>query len=104
ATTPPLAEVPTESAPSESKITLEGTCFHAEWSNRGAELVSFQLTGYEEHGGGSVELVRARQGEPYPFGLTRQDGSPSALNQALFVASQREDGPVKEAAFRYAAG
>lgn len=100
----PLVEVPSESAQAETRITLEGNGFHTEWSNRGAELVSFQLTGYEEHGGGTVELVRPRQGVPYPFGLTKQDGSPSALNQALFVATQREDGAIKEAAFRYAAG
>ncbi len=96
---PAAVEVPT--AESEEKLVLEGGGYRAEWTNRGAQLISFQLKEYKEPGGGPVELVRPRHDVPYPFGLTREDGSPSALNEALFVASRTEDGSVHEVAFRY---
>lgn len=97
-------ETPSEGAASEESIVVEGDGYRAEWTNRGAQLVSFELKGYKEAGGGPVELVRARKGLPYPFGLTRENGTPSALNDALFAVEQHEDGPVHELSFRFSSG
>ena len=101
---PAAAAGPSEGAASEEAVVVEGDGYRAEWTNRGAQLVSFQLKGYKEVGGGPVELVRARKGLPYPFGLTRENGMPSPLNDALFAVERHEDGPVHEVAFRYAGG
>ena len=91
-----------EAAALEQRVVVEHPSFRAEWSNEGAQLVSFQLRDFKEVDGGPVELVRPRTGLPYPFGIARPDGTSSSLNDALFTVRESEDGGVREVSFRYA--
>lgn len=79
-------------AAAEETVVLEDEFSRAEWSNRGAQLVSFELKNHEASDEGLVDLVRRRQGATYPFGLVDADGSPSALNDVLFQVERRGDG------------
>lgn len=83
---------PAIEATSEERVVLENEYSRAEWSNRGAQLVSFELKNHPASDGGAVDLVRRRTGDAYPFGLINPDGSSSALNQALFVVERRTGG------------
>jgi len=91
ATTEATAEPPIE-ATSEESVVLEDEHSRAVWSNRGAQLVSFELKNHPATDGGPVDLVRRRNGEPYPFSLINRDGSAAALNQALFAVERRTNG------------
>jgi len=72
----------------EERPVLEGKSFHAEFSSRGGELVSLHLPGYLDPDGGPVELVRSRQGEPYPFSLVDERGLPLAVDDELFAVEE----------------
>ena len=69
--------------------------FIARFSNRGAELVSFQLTGYKtKDGKANVELVKARDMSrtDFPFAIEGRDGALAArLNTALYAVKQFEE-------------
>ena len=83
----------------EERVVVETDLARAEFTNRGAQLVSYRLA--EEDGGEKgLELVRARQGEPWPFALLGSDGDPLALNDALFAVERAPDG--RSVTFRYA--
>jgi len=79
------------SAEREERVVLTSETYRAELSNRGGELVSLKLSGYKGPDGGPVELVRARQGGLYPFGLVDDSGAASAVDGALFEIDQQED-------------
>ena len=80
---------------------VTGTDFRAEFSNRGAQLVSFQLLEHDS-GNGQVDLIRARTAPPYAFGLVDRDGTSAPLNDALFVVSQEAGGPGQQIlSYRY---
>lgn len=72
----------------EERPVLEGTSIRAEFSSRGGELVSLRLPGYFDPDGGPVELVRSRQGEPYPFSLVDDRGEPLAVDGELFAVEE----------------
>lgn len=76
------------SAPREQRLVLETERIRAEFSNRGAQLISFVLKQHETEEGTPMDLVRRRQDNLYPFSLTDTDGHPHALNQALFLAQE----------------
>ena len=73
----------------ERAAVVETDEYRAEFTNRGAQLVSFRLKKHDNSDGEPLDLVRARAGRPYPFGLFETDGSASALNDALFRLERR---------------
>lgn len=77
-------------AEQESLSVLENESVRLEFTNRGAQLTSFRL---KEHlsSGESLELVRDRGTDPYPFGLVVGLEKSHRLNKALFVSEQIGD-------------
>lgn len=97
----PALPVEPVSSPSERRVTLETPSYRAEFTNRGAQLVSLQLKDQRNADGSPVELVHGRAEGPWPFGLIAPDGSPSPLNQALFRVERAEGGAGPTVSFRY---
>ena len=87
-------------AAAEERVVVTGQEFRAEFTNRGAQLISFQLLEHRNADGGPVDLVRARPGSPYLFGLATLEGTPSAFNEALFVV-EREYGDFDQETLRF---
>jgi len=73
-------------AAEERTAVLENDLVRAEFSNRGAALVSLLLKFKEEVEGGPIEMVQRRSSSPYPFALTGADGAAHPLDEALWVA------------------
>ena len=72
----------------EEMTVVTGIDFRAEFTNRGAQLVSFQLLEHDS-GNGQVDLVRARTAPPYAFGLVDRDGTSAPLNDATVAQYQK---------------
>jgi YidC/Oxa1 family membrane protein insertase len=72
-------------AASEARSVLENDFVRAEFTNRGAQLVSLVLREKRSAKGEPIELVQPRSTTPYPFALVGTDGSPHALDGALFA-------------------
>lgn len=101
---PPEAEAPAEpiGAEREDRVVIETDRFRAELTNRGAQLVSFQLHQHETENDEPVDLVRHREEGPWPFGLMTEKGEPHPLNGALFATEESSgDGAGPSVAFRY---
>lgn len=89
-------------ATAEEHPTIETEAVRAVFTNRGAQLVSFVLKQHPSVNSGQVEMIRLRDQAPYAFALTRADGSPSALNEALFVIEKSRGMDNEEVVtFRY---
>ncbi|HUP43032.1 MAG TPA: membrane protein insertase YidC [Thermoanaerobaculia bacterium] len=86
----------------EERVVLEGGGFRAELSNRGGELVSFQVLDHESGNGGPVDLVRSREGLPYPFAIVGADGRSLALSEALFAVEREREAGLPAVRFTYA--
>lgn len=89
---PPWAGGPVQAA-AEQRVVLEDERVRAEFTNRGAQLVSLQVK--DPNGkGSSVELVRKRAaGNLHPYALVREgDLAPHPLNQSLFQVQRGRDG------------
>lgn len=82
----------------EERVELLSGSSRAVLSNRGAQLVSFEVP---DRGGkqSRLDLVRRRGDEPYPYGLTDAGRAPLALNKALFAVEKGADG--RSATLRY---
>jgi len=78
-------------AASEERVTLGGPGFRAEFSNRGAALVSYQVLGYASDDGAPVNLVRDRADLPYPFALVDAKGAALGVDQELFAVDEGKD-------------
>jgi YidC/Oxa1 family membrane protein insertase len=94
-------------ATTQQETVVNRPDFVAKFSNRGAELVSFQLKHYTTASNTSVELVKAREPNrtDYPFAIESKDQSvASRLNAALFAVSERDEKGVHVVEFRYADG
>ncbi|HLX07203.1 MAG TPA: membrane protein insertase YidC [Thermoanaerobaculia bacterium] len=88
---PPIA------AEREQQVVLaSGGQTHAVFTNRGAQLLSLEV---EQPGTGSVELVRKRVQDPYPFALIDRSLRPLPVDEALFAVERGEDG--RSVTFRY---
>ena len=89
-----LESQPTIMAEAEERTVVESEWFRAELTNRGANMVSFEILAHQNPAGGPVDLVRARRGFPYPFALVGSDGDALAVNNSLFVLGRgvRDDG------------
>jgi len=85
----------------EQTAVLENDLLRAEFSNRGAQLVSLRLKSNHELDGSPLELVQHRAATPYPFALLAAGGEPHPLDAALFVV-ERDDSPAgASVTFRY---
>ena len=84
----------------ERTLVLESPEIRAEFTNRGAQLVSFVLKNHPEADGAPVDLVRKRDVGPYLFALTGSDGKAGddGLNAVFFEAERRSDDAI---AFNY---
>lgn len=97
--TEPVAEAASGTAASgeavqgsrEEKVVLESQLARAVFTNRGAQLVSLQLKNHRSDSGGGVDLVRARDAGPYPFGLTGPSRGPLPLDDVLFEVEKSKD-------------
>lgn len=85
----------------EDRVTVEGERYVAVFSNRGAQLVSFQLRDYKNRSGDLLDLVRARVEGPYPFGLLDADDEAHPLNHALFETERSSERGSETLVFRY---
>ena len=94
------------SAPHVEYTTVQRPGFIARFSNRGAELVSFQLTGYKTKDGKSnVELVKSRDlsRTDFPFAIESRNGALAArLNSALYSVNTYSDNGTTVLEYRYA--
>ena len=110
-TVQPTATTPATTAPAAAAAiditTIDTPNFTARLSNRGAELVSFQLKHYTDKDGVRVELVKARERDrtDYPFALEAVDGAFAArANSALYQVSARDAGGAHVVDYRWSDG
>jgi YidC/Oxa1 family membrane protein insertase len=92
-------------AESLSITTVDTTDFIAKFSNRGAELVSFQLRNFKAKNGQPVELVKGRDANriDFPFALETADPKVALrANSGLYVLNDTTDGDVRVLEYRYA--
>ncbi|MXX76166.1 MAG: membrane protein insertase YidC [Holophagales bacterium] len=83
----------------EERVVIESGNARLEFTNRGAQLLSFELM--RPDGAEPVELVRRREpGQPYPFGLSGPQRT-SPLNEALFVVERSRENGDERVVFRY---
>ena len=86
--------------------TIQRPGFIARFSNRGAELISFQLTGYKTKDGKSnVELVKSRDlsRTDFPFAIEGRNGALAArLNTALYAVNTYNENGTTILEYRYA--
>jgi len=114
---PPVAApvAPTVAAPVVADVAasalqqtrVESPDFIAVFSNRGAELISFQLKRYHAKSGGLVELVKARPAErtDFPFAIVAANRAiADRLNSALWTVNESHDGSMTVIDYRYAGG
>jgi YidC/Oxa1 family membrane protein insertase len=81
-------EISPVEASSEEEVVFESADAIARFTNRGAQLVSFELKDHPDSKGGRVDLVRRRQEGPFPFGLVDSAGGSHPLNEALFAVER----------------
>jgi YidC/Oxa1 family membrane protein insertase len=80
--------------------------FTARFTNRGAQLVSFQLNNYKNKDGSLVDLVkvRPRSATDFPFAIESRDANVNRrLNTALYQVERRDERGATVLEFRYAA-
>lgn len=75
----------------EKRTVIETEAIRAEFSNRGAQLVSVRLKQHSTSEGEEIELIKARGVDPYPFALVVGGERSHRLNSALFVVSEESD-------------
>ena len=83
----------------ERRVVLENTHLRAEFSNRGAALVSLTLLEKTGEDGRPLELVQRRGATPYPFALLDAAGAAHALAGALHEVEP--GATASEASFLY---
>ncbi len=89
---PSAAPLPPLGESSERRLVLENAHLRAEFTNRGAQLLSVQLKEKVTEDGKPVELVQRRGKSPHPFALLAKDGTALPVNNALF-AVEASDSP-----------
>ena len=101
----PALVVETIGASVKQDTRIETPEFIAVFTNRGAELISFQLKRYRAKSGGNVELVKARPASrtDYPFAIVAQNRQVAdRLNAALWQVTESHDGPTTVIDYKYA--
>ena len=103
---PPVTTAPIAAA-AASVTTVETPNFTARLSNRGAELISFQLQRYKAKDGTQVELVKAREPNrtDFPFAIEAVDPVfMQRANSALYQVAERNDRGVRVIEYRWSDG
>jgi YidC/Oxa1 family membrane protein insertase len=93
------------SAATQQFTRVDTPDFIATFSNRGAELISFQLKHYRAKSGGNVELVKARPADrtDFPFTVVAQNRQVAdRLNTALWNVDESHEGQTTIIDYRYA--
>ena len=85
----------------EERVVLENQEVRLEFSNQGAQLLSFQLFGYDGSEGEPLELIRSRGSDPYPFALVSGGTRSHRLNKALFAWSREDADGEQVLTFRH---
>ena len=104
---PEATALPPIEASAEGREVLENEAVRAEFTNRGARLVSLRVKGINVEVGkagtppGDLELVAPRQESPLPFSLVGANAEPLAANGALFVASREKTKDGERLGFVY---
>ena len=83
---------------------VETPQYIARFSNRGAQLVSFQLKEYDEEDGKPVDLVKTRPSgsTDFPFAVETANGRLTRLaNSALYVVDEKKEGEATILQYRY---
>lgn len=100
----PAADATADAAPivatAPEQVVLENDLVRAEFSNRGAQLVSLQLKEKSAEDGSPLELVQRRLATPHPFALMTPEGAAHPLDAALFTI-ERQGGAEPSVVFRY---
>ena len=95
-------------AETEKRTIIDKPEYTAVLSNRGAQLISFQLKKYErKHSKQPVEMVKARDRDrrDYPFAIQAQDAAfAKNLNAALYTVSERDERGEHVVEYRYSDG
>jgi YidC/Oxa1 family membrane protein insertase len=84
-TGPPMA------AATEQQVVIDNPELRAVFTNRGAQLLSFQLKNHRDESGKALELVRSRSDAVWPLGLVGRDLRPLPIDQALFAVRRERD-------------
>lgn len=99
----PSPDAPVESleAAGEERVVLEGGAQRVVLTNRGAQLVTLEVSdsAAEAEGAPSLDLVRKRKQGPWPYGLTDANLASHPLNEALFTFERAAGG--RSVVFRY---
>jgi YidC/Oxa1 family membrane protein insertase len=93
----PIVAAPRAAAAVEA-TTVDAPEFQARFSNRGAQLTSFQLKHYKMADGSLVDLVKGRDPRrtDYPFALVGADPAFNALaNGSLYQVAEDSQGPIR---------
>ena len=101
---PAAPALPPVAAAEEKVEVLENDALRAEFTNRGARLVSLRVKGMNGAAGspgGELELVAPRQESPLPFSLLGPGGEPLAANAALFVTARESTKEGERLRFQY---
>jgi YidC/Oxa1 family membrane protein insertase len=101
AAAPPEAPLPAVAAEAEAPTVVETETIRAEFTNRGAQLVSLVARGRFRERGEPLELVQRRADSPYPFALVDAEGRPLALSRALFHVERSETAEGVALVFAY---
>jgi YidC/Oxa1 family membrane protein insertase len=105
---PAAAPLPPVSGAAPRIITVDGVDYVARLSNRGAELVSFQLKKFKARDGGPVELVKAREPNrtDFPFAIeaARADLTRKADSSLYDVSDSTDAKGVRVVEFRFSDG
>jgi YidC/Oxa1 family membrane protein insertase len=96
----------------QTKSTIRSDGFVATFSNRGAELISFQLIHYKAHPSDkndqtNVELVKEREANrtDYPFAIEATDANfMHRANEALYAVREFDDNRVHVVEYRWSDG
>ncbi|HEU4522793.1 MAG TPA: membrane protein insertase YidC, partial [Thermoanaerobaculia bacterium] len=86
------------------ETVVEAPDYIARFTNRGAQLVSFQLKNYKLRNGSNVELVKARPPSSldYPFAIVARQGAIARrLNSALYAVQEHEERGTRVIEYRY---
>ncbi len=106
AAAPKVEPVAAVSAASVRETVIETPDYVARFSNRGAQLVSFELRNYRTQANGPVDLVK-RRGQSrtdYPFSIESGNAEVSRrLNSALYEVSEVEQRGVRTLQYKFSA-
>lgn len=91
----------TVAATEEKSVVLENDIVRVEIRNRGAQIVSARLKNHLNAKKEPLDLIRARGTDPYPLAILGEGGRSKALNEALFVTEEKNEGAERIATFRH---